>query len=153
MHQRPGFRFVPSAFGVPYGPSLMNLGTALRCHIVRRVGQLTARTAGARSMALATHLYSPDRPWRSTVIPRAHVLSRVITGSKRPHHCGRRPFMSLFLQKCRSPPQLGKHALNWASTFSTAMIAPAWSPLVRSTSSRKPSRSSRMIRPSFSKSS
>ena len=41
MHQSPGFRFVPSAFGVPYGPSLMNLGTALRCHIVRRVGRLT----------------------------------------------------------------------------------------------------------------
>jgi hypothetical protein len=40
-----------------------------------------------------------------------------------------------------------------ASTFSTVAIVPAWSPLVRSTSSRKPSCSSRMIRPSCSNSS
>ena len=42
---------------------------------------------------------------------------------------------------------------NRASTFSTAAMALAWSLLVKSTSSRKPSRSSRVIRPPFSKSS
>src|SRR5215471_15804579 len=40
-----------------------------------------------------------------------------------------------------------------ASIFSIVAIVPAWSPLVRSTSSRKPSCSSRMIRPSCSNSS